>query len=277
MRIVRYYTGILLIICTPVLCAQETISADRTEGCDSLRVQFTLQTLLQESDYTSIEWNFGDGGTLAGGLSVEHLYDSPGSYTVICSLNGTTTISLDPKVIVHESPYAEILFRDASQTEEEFRYILSPGYYQPDASDTLAYLWTLPDTSQPTDSAIIYLFDGEGLYDVTLEITNRFGCSYLASRTIPVSRELMVPNVFSPNGDKKNDRFEVSTPGDYIYSFRIYSRNGVMIFLSRSERISWDGRTASGQEAPEGVYYYVIESDETPVETRVAGTIHLYR
>jgi gliding motility-associated-like protein len=269
--------SLLFVTGSLVLTGQETISADRTTGCDTLEVEFTLVTSLQATDYSSIEWNFGDDSVAVDSLVVSHRYTVPGSYRVTCRLDDSKVITLDTRITVSESPYAEILFRDVSQGADAFRYALYPAYYQAGESDSLSYLWTLPDTSQPTDSAVTYEFGSEGLYPVTLQVTNRFGCAFLAARTIPVSSDLMVPNVFSPNGDKTNDLFEVSTQGDYLYSFRVYTRNGVMIFYSRSSRIVWDGRTSAGQEVPEGIYYYVIESDETPRETQVAGSVHLYR
>ena len=69
-----------------------------------------------------------------------------------------------------------------------------------------------------------------------------------------------VPNVFSPNGDDNNDRFELfPTPSiDEIISFRVFDRWGALIFETTNINESWDG-TYDGTPEPSGVYIYMIE------------------
>ena len=89
--------------------------------------------------------------------------------------------------------------------------------------------------------------------------------------------ELMVPNVFTPNGDQLNDFFEVPTDGSTVYELTIFTRTGTRIYHSRSPRIYWDGKSLEGKELPVGVYYYVIEEvDSSPAEGK-AGFMHLFR
>jgi len=73
--------------------------------------------------------------------------------------------------------------------------------------------------------------------------------------------QLEPPNVFTPNFDGQNDLFEVNK-GNRLYSCTqvyIYNRWGQLVFSSQGPNHTWDGRTFSGQEVPEGVYFYVIE------------------
>ena len=88
---------------------------------------------------------------------------------------------------------------------------------------------------------------------------------------------LVVPNVFSPNGDGILDYIEVSTDGTTVYEFSIFTRNGAMVFRSRSPRIFWDGTNNEGLELREGVYYYVIEEEGDSKPYSSAGFFHLYR
>jgi len=89
--------------------------------------------------------------------------------------------------------------------------------------------------------------------------------------------DLMVPNVFTPNGDQVNDYFEVPTDGLTVYELTIFTRTGTRIFHSRSPRIYWDGRSLEGKELPEGVYYYVIEEVDSSPPAGKAGFMHLFR
>lgn len=73
--------------------------------------------------------------------------------------------------------------------------------------------------------------------------------------------QLSPPNVFTPNFDGINDLFEVNK-GNRLYSCTqvyIYNRWGQLIFSSQGPNHAWDGRTFAGEEATEGVYFYVVE------------------
>ncbi len=72
---------------------------------------------------------------------------------------------------------------------------------------------------------------------------------------------IQVPNVFSPNGDGINDLYTVFdlSDGDRI---KIYNRWGTQVYESTGIKDGWDGRTTSGEQCSEGVYYYIIERKE---------------
>lgn len=262
---------------TCVVSGQESIMADQTEGCDSMTVLFTLNTSLQLSDYSSVSWDFGDGDTASGVLSVTHTYTSPGTYTVLCLLDGNNEIREDDMIMISQSPYADFAFKDSSMNDAEYKFFFQSNYYRPYANETISYEWRFHDGTGGSDSTAIHTYPAEGVYDVFLKLTSDNACSDSVLKKIPVYHELMPPNVFSPNGDALNDYFEVTTQGDHVYSFRVFTRTGTQVHYSNSQKIIWDGRTAGGNEVPEGVYFYVIESSDTPVETRISGFVHLYR
>ncbi|HNK42490.1 MAG TPA: gliding motility-associated C-terminal domain-containing protein, partial [Flavobacteriales bacterium] len=64
-----------------------------------------------------------------------------------------------------------------------------------------------------------------------------------------------VPNVFSPNGDGKNDVLEFTGveyfPGNHL---RVFNRWGQPIYEASSYKNTW---RASG--VPEGTYFYVLK------------------
>lgn len=271
------YTVTLLSVLISTANGQESISADKSTGCDSMSVLFTLNTSLQLSDYTSILWDFGDGDTASNLLIVSHLYHSPGSYTVKCLLNGTDLIEESDFITIGELPYAYFTFKDSSASESEYRYFFKSVYYKPGDGVAIDYEWQFPDGSIADKSTALYDFMEEGIYEVFLSLTHESGCVDSVRRNIPVYRELKPPNVFSPNGDMNNDYFEVETHADYLYTFRVFSRSGTQVHFTQSNKIIWDGRTTGGREVPGGIYFYVIESKDTPTETQISGFVHLYR
>lgn len=91
------------------------------------------------------------------------------------------------------------------------------------------------------------------------------------------SREIFVPNVFTPNGDGRNDVLLVY--GNYMASlkWRIFNQWGEMIFISENLSQGWDG-THKGKQQPVGVYTYVLQvvlQDGTIVNKK--GAINLIR
>jgi gliding motility-associated-like protein len=102
--------------------------------------------------------------------------------------------------------------------------------------------------------------------------------SIVVATTIP---ETPLPNVFSPNGDGKNDFF-IPAKGDtglcgVTGSFEVYNRWGNEIF-SGDLLQSWDGKTKDGKECSEGVYYYILhrQTPSVPMIT-TTGFVSLFR
>ncbi len=99
----------------------------------------------------------------------------------------------------------------------------------------------------------------------------------------------VIPNVFSPNGDSKNDYFKFNSTDESIRSIRsfsvnIYSRSGKLIYTYNGNPIDWegwDGKTNHGTDAAEGVYFFIIEAkgwdERTFARGPYKGFLYLYR
>jgi gliding motility-associated-like protein len=87
-----------------------------------------------------------------------------------------------------------------------------------------------------------------------------------------------VPNAFTPNGDRLNERLPVKVMGHVeITYFRIFNRWGQLIFETRQVNTGWDG-TFKGQLQPSGVYVWVAEGkDVTGKIVRDKGSFVLIR
>lgn len=83
-------------------------------------------------------------------------------------------------------------------------------------------------------------------------------CSASDTIRVIVVKEIMVPNVFSPNGDGINDKWVISHIENYQNaSFTIFDRYGKRIYRSTTAAVPWDG-TVTGKQVPAGTYYYII-------------------
>ena len=73
-----------------------------------------------------------------------------------------------------------------------------------------AMQWDFGDSSgYQYGSNVSHQFVQSGTYDVVLTVTNAAGCSSSITKTLTVDDgySIMIPNVFSPNGDNINDLF----------------------------------------------------------------------
>ena len=71
--------------------------------------------------------------------------------------------------------------------------------------------------------------------------------------------DIEVSNIFTPNGDGNNDYFSIKILGATCFEVEIYNRWGILIDVLESQEESWDGTIEkSAEEAPDGVYYYIL-------------------
>ena len=69
-----------------------------------------------------------------------------------------------------------------------------------------------------------------------------------------------LPNVFTPNGDDKNDSFR-AFPWKFIDSVdvHIFNRWGVLVFQTSDPWVNWNGTYLdTGEPMPDGVYFYSL-------------------
>lgn len=98
----------------------------------------------------------------------------------------------------------------------------------------------------------------------TVTSTDSNGCT--VSRTVTVIVEIpcadfVVPNVFTPNDDGRNDDFVINVLNPSGYSITIYDRWGKIVYTSTDSKKYWNGRIKNTDYlVPDGVYYYIIKA-----------------
>ncbi|HEY0057505.1 MAG TPA: gliding motility-associated C-terminal domain-containing protein, partial [Flavisolibacter sp.] len=122
----------------------------------------------------------------------------------------------------------------------------------------LTYLWSPPTW---LNNAAVLRPVATPLRDTvySLTATTAEGCSASSLVSVKVLKGITVPNVFTPNGDGINDRWEITYLESYAGAvIQLYNRNGQLIFQSKGYNKPWDG-TINGKPVPFGTYYYVID------------------
>lgn len=154
-------------------------------------------------------------------------------------------------------------------TTEEYSGTLEVAFYSnpTPSAHPLFYKWAIYKANQliatRNDADIRYAFSEPGSYRVVCSV-NSFYCK-------PDSQEmkvniaesyLLVPNVFTPDGNGQNDEFRVAYRSLAEFHIWVYNRWGKLVYESTDPSKGWDG-TINGRNAAEGAYFYVIRAKGT--------------
>jgi gliding motility-associated-like protein len=88
--------------------------------------------------------------------------------------------------------------------------------------------------------------------------TSKEGCKAIDSVTVKVTNTI-IPSVFSPNGDGRNDRFYIrpTHSGVNVMEISVYNRWGERVFYTNQTDEGWDGSYKS-VPADMGTYFYQL-------------------
>lgn len=230
-----------------------TVSPDTLcQGADN---NFTDKSTDADNNIKKWNWAFGDGSTDTDSDPVKK-YSMPGEYNVQLTVtNGAGCVS-DPfssKVVVYLQPVIDAgpSFIVAQSTIVQFN---------PTANDStvLTFQWSPPDGLSSTTALRPTL---NAMHDqvYTLTATGLGQCSATDNLSVKVFKPVKVPNVFSPNGDQINDRWEIPNLADYPGCIiEVFNRYGQRVFSSVGYETPWDGRS-NGKILPLATYYYIIK------------------
>jgi len=202
-----------------------------------------------------------------------------GIYTLTVTNPATGCTSAD-QVLVTTTPNPQAVFT-ANPTSGTVPLAVS---FTNASTASNAYAWSFGNGSSATTANPSTTYDAVGTYTVTLtsyypnaavNATTYPLCVSTASVSIevkPVS-QVIIPNIFSPNGDNINEQFKPIYTGITELTIEIYDRWGL-------KKASFNGLTSfwSGADASEGTYFYVAKGmgiDSKPIDQ--AGFFMLVR
>jgi gliding motility-associated-like protein len=127
----------------------------------------------------------------------------------------------------------------------------------------VTYLWTPGDylssvtVANPVMTPLV-----TGVFNYSVLITDLQGCatSRKVNVTVLPSTEVVIPDLYTPNGDGVNDTWEVPFLQPLTdYTVRIFSRGGLEVWNTELYQNDWDGtHYKTGKILPDGTYYYII-------------------
>lgn len=207
------------------------------------------------SDYGTYEWSPGTS-----------LNDAT-SPTPLASPTKTTTYYL--KAINHacfsyDSVTIYVIEKPELEVDYSFDSCAKTIAFTNTTPQTDSFYWDFGDFTYSKERNPVHLYDTTGVLQVTIIANKGTDCTDTAIIDINLQdidpNKRVVPNVFSPNGDGKNDVFKITggNVGCAIEKMSIYNRWGKLLHeISNVEVWEWDGKVGS-EIVPPGVYFYSI-------------------
>jgi gliding motility-associated-like protein len=190
------------------------------------------QTISFDATTNDASYVWQDGST-----NPLYLINTSGNYSVTIT-NGCGTLADDINVKVLPPP----AFSFGNDTTICVGHTISFDATTTDAN----YIWQDGSTNS------IYTVKGPGHY--TVSITNSCGTLRDDMNVTPCCIESIIPNLITPNGDGKNDTFNIGCLGNGDYELDVYNIWGALIYQNPAYLNTW-----SGDNISDGIYYYVIK------------------
>jgi len=154
-------------------------------------------------------------------------------------------------------------------------------FFMAESANAKSYAWDFGDGSSSTELSPTHEYQEEGDYSVTLVVRNSSNESLSVSKDLKVvvPGKMLIPTIFSPNGDGFNDFFDIREKSEGIdfSSVIVRDANGKAVFESDGTLL-WDGNDPGGNHCAEGTYlYYVKGTDRNHQIREKRGTVFLKR
>ena len=222
--------------------------ASVNRACEGVDVAFELSGIERDMNFL---WNFGDGH-FSSEPAPTHTFNEPGTYDVTLSVRPSGEGSINTRTIqnmitVLPKPVADFAWAfpatsDGQSVEVHLKEI---------TEDAVATSWTLDGE---VTGASAFELGVPGVYEVTFEATNEYGCFDEVNKSIHVGdmNGLLALSRFSPNDDGRYDTFmphglkELTEAWELVIS----DLNGNEVYRTSELTKPWDGKLVSGKPAP---------------------------
>ncbi|RBP34906.1 gliding motility-associated-like protein [Oceanihabitans sediminis] len=124
-----------------------------------------------------------------------------------------------------------------------------------------------PDSGITVNAQTGEVTGGESDTTYTIEYTTSGECPVVITESFTTEYcELPeIPQGISPNGDGRNDTFDLTEFN--VSRLEIFNRHGVKVYSRTNYTNQWYGQSDNGDELPVGTYFYVMEYDGNKTKT----------
>jgi gliding motility-associated-like protein len=230
----------------------------------------TLQLFGDSEDNGTYSWTGPNGfsSTEQNPIIENATADMQGEYTLTFTIEGCETTT-STEVVINTYPTASFT-ADTIAGEPP----LEVDIINTSEGTITSYDWNFGNgvTSEDPFVSTTQTYNTPGNPTITLIVSNE-GCNDTASVQLSIvvpPFDYNIPNVFTPNSDGNNDYFDLNLQNVAEVELIIFNRWGnIMAEITDVNSPGWDGKTPSGEEAAEGVYfhkYHIVGQDGNEVE-----------
>ena len=216
-------------------------------------------------------WYLGDG-TIDTTPSINYVYPYATTYWAghaVIDTNNCISINKD-QIKITVVPYPEVNAGYDQYVLPGNSVVMNPTVN----GDSLSYNWT-PATYLNNATILNPVCTPVSDTTYTLTVTGKNGCSNSSNIKVIVLGTVIIPNVFSPNGDGVHDTWKITSIEKYpAVTVKVFNRYGQIVYNSLGYATPWDG-TYNGNPLPFGTYYYVIEPGNGA--QRLSGWVEIIR
>jgi PKD repeat protein len=246
-----------------------------TSVCQGLDETFAF-TQTSADSIVSFNWNFANGIPLTSNLAsptIEFPFGGPTNVSVIITNQYGCTDTITEPFTVNPTPSANFGVYPICISRFTFDPLVNPN------DETVVIDWNLGDGTIMNDvdtSLFNHIYTGPGNYNVTLFITDQYGCTDTSSQQVYVDDSLFIemPNVLVPSSTFGNNQIDMNVVQSAFnlcidYTYTIFDRWGVQVFQTHNDPYNPDmycdrcfkGVASNGAPLTPGVYFYVMQGN----------------
>ena len=242
--------------------------------CINKPVTFTNLSTVTGSGTVNYQWSDNAGNTSSLAAPV-FTYTAAGNFTVKLKVTSqacpgnTDSISIPlpieaPLSAIRMKPPVDVVINEAAS-------LAARNFGK-------TYLWT-PSTglSDATVANPKTTLTADQEYKIAITVAS--GCVTVDSLLVRIfENKIYVPNVFTPNGDGINDKLFINLVAvQRLNYFRIYNRNGKVMFETNDATVGWDGKFNNQLQAMDTYVWVAQIFDNIGNLTVRRGTVTLLR
>ncbi len=164
-----------------------------TQGQAGQSLTFDAQSSTSAAPLNNIQWDFGDGTTDSGNLTVNHAYQNPGTYTVLLTLvndlgqNNTASQQIDIQAAPPPNQPPQPVIQTSNTNPQMGENVTFDASATAAGSPIVSYDWDFGDgTGTGSGQLASHTYSVDGTYQVTLTVTDQNGLSGSATTQIDV-------------------------------------------------------------------------------------------
>ena len=244
-----------------------TITVNSPTICAGTNTIITANGAVNYSWSNAATLNSASGYSVVANPTVTTIYTITGTSSNACAGFNTSTVTVLP---APSSSFTGIT--DLNVTTGTILQLNNLS------SNATSFKWVSCDNAISTNSILTLPLTTIGDCCISLIAYSNL-CTDTVTKCVKVFSEfeLLIPNVFSPNGDQANDVFKITSKGLKTLHCEIYNRWGMKLYEWDDINGYWDGKTKTGL-APDGTYFFIVNYTNNENETKTEkGFLSLFR